>query len=476
MTDGLDIPDKLSEWTKGGIVEHIGSDEEHTDTFYRHGNLGAEQDKDGTWEAYTIVDGHPIKVKGDMMSFEEVVEFFKGSFCSKRLADSDDEDDESDDFDEDEDFDEDDEPEHPQGDDEIGVTFILKSISEMMDEGYDGCAVKKSSKELRDKDRAAKDKDPWQAAIKNKGYVTNSVGKKRTKRGQVTLNQMHELNPNYIEAELGGEEGGNFKNEHSDEIRRRNKERADNKELTGYEDDIYAGTGKNAYSNYMKSLFGADDPNYYKRGGALVPMSDVYQQSEAPMIRTRGDKVGSYEGKPYSAKPFLTDILTIAQMNDAIQRSFVKGHGQKTYSLDLPRIAGVDLTMLDKPYQLYTDKDDVGDLTGDPISVSSYGNMLNPHLFTYGTKRSLHPVDLTRGQMRVKYLNNSRRNHGQPLIEAKYGTAAKLAEYLQGLAGLNADKYRDEYNEAITHIPVKELISFLRDPKYADLREAPSRV
>jgi hypothetical protein len=138
MTDGLDIPDKLSEWTKGGIVEHIGSDEEHTDTFYRHGNLGAEQDKDGTWEAYTIVDGHPIKVKGDMMSFEEVVEFFKGSFCSKRLADGKEEEDDVPDAE--------DEPEHPQGDDEAGVTFILKSITEMMSTDYDGCAVTKSKK------------------------------------------------------------------------------------------------------------------------------------------------------------------------------------------------------------------------------------------------------------------------------------------------------------------------------------------
>ena len=138
MTDGLEIPDKLSEWTKGGIVEHIGSDEEHTDTFYRHGNLGAEQDKDGTWEAYTIVDGHPIKVKGDMMSFEEVVEFFKGSFCSKRLADGKEGEDDAPDAE--------DEPEHPQGDDEVGVTLILKSITEMMSADYDGCAITKSKK------------------------------------------------------------------------------------------------------------------------------------------------------------------------------------------------------------------------------------------------------------------------------------------------------------------------------------------
>ena len=147
MTGELEIPENLSEWTKGGITEALGTQKEHTDEFYRHGNLGAELHSDGIWAAYAIVDGHPIMVRDKLMSFAEVVEFFKGSFCSKRLSDSEEEDDDDgddDDGDDDDVPDVDEEPEFPS-DGEMGITIMLKSITEMMSPDYDGvCAVRKS--------------------------------------------------------------------------------------------------------------------------------------------------------------------------------------------------------------------------------------------------------------------------------------------------------------------------------------------
>lgn len=200
MTGELEIPENLSEWTKGGIVEHIGSDEEHTDTFYRHGNLGAEQDKDGTWGAYTIVDGHPIKVKGDMMSFAEVVEFFKGSFCSKRLSDGEEEDDDDDDDDNDV-PDVDEEPEFPS-DGEMGITIMLKSITEMMSPDYDGdCVIRKSNTHGDRRNYG----HPWQRygaqstktkAIPNKGTSVGRTSReynKNQKEGKTSRKENKEL-------------------------------------------------------------------------------------------------------------------------------------------------------------------------------------------------------------------------------------------------------------------------------------------
>ena len=523
MTDGLEIPDKLSEWTKGGIVEHIGSDEEHTDTFYRHGNLGAEQDKDGTWEAYTIVDGHPIKVKGDMMSFEEVVEFFKGSFCSKRLADSDDEDDESDDFDEDEDFDEDDEPEHPQGDDEIGVTFILKSISEMMDEGYDGNAVRKASnpgdslQKLRQADGAAGKTRSGKQTFRLRGESTSPVTRTHTRSGRTTLDYLYEMNPRLIQGALGG----GF---HTDRAKydptafERKDEKGkptevgfggmnhplarDNQKKNTHEE---AGTGKSAYQNFIKRMFGAKDVKHLKNaalgiGGGLKPIDPKYgiKESEVPMPYTMADVQHTVRG-PYNDLPVITDDYTIAQINDLIKRFYAKGHGQQNYDLDVPVVAGVDPTMLDLAYQRFTEDDlkNLGDEskksmiidpeTGKykPIPVkmgdSREALALNPKLFTYGTKRSLHPMNLGRIFQRVRedMDEHKKGKMDTPLVKTLYDTAGDLEEFLAGVDNvgkLSDGEYNEIYEEALKGIPVRELLKFLQGDRYAYLRRSSPRV
>lgn len=487
MTDGLEIPDKLSEWTKGGIVEHIGSDEEHTDTFYRHGNLGAEQDKDGTWEAYTIVDGHPIKVKGDMMSFEEVVEFFKGSFCSKRLADGKEGEDDVPDAE--------DEPEHPQGDDEVGVTLILKSITEMMSADYDGCAVRKArskgdgNKWVKDADKKAKDTSAGQTALGNKAQITSPVSKTRTMSGLTNLKNTHELNPRYI----GGDLGASFKNDSN---------RKDPKTGKGIDNSIFAGTGKDHYSNFIKHLFGADNPGYYKRtaenprGGVLRAILHArhdpkdLQAPIKPQAYTRADK----DARTRPDMPLLTDNYSINQMNDLIERSYRNGMGQHTWDLDMPVIGGIDSLMLDAPYMRYQDEDEFIDpdtgtktsLSGKPISVyhgddsdlKGEFNLLNPHLFAYGTKRSLHPKTLARGQRRLKEELRKRQNslRNMPISKIEYETAEKLAKYLEensvGKDGLplSQAKYDKMYHDSLKDTPVREVLKFLKNKEYAHLR------
>lgn len=81
------LPKDLSKWEKKTIIEDIGSPEEHGDPFWRKGNFGLEMDADGSWEAYAIVDGAPIKIKGDFMSSNEAIEFLNASICRKELVD-----------------------------------------------------------------------------------------------------------------------------------------------------------------------------------------------------------------------------------------------------------------------------------------------------------------------------------------------------------------------------------------------------
>ncbi len=82
-----DLPDEESGWEKKGIREHIGTSEEHVDDLFVHGDYAVERDADGTYEAYVIVGGTPIKVNGGMTTFREAVEFLRGSLASKELVD-----------------------------------------------------------------------------------------------------------------------------------------------------------------------------------------------------------------------------------------------------------------------------------------------------------------------------------------------------------------------------------------------------
>lgn len=79
------IPDDCNAWTKTGIVECLGTPDEHTDTFYRHGDWGIEEHNEHEFEVYAIVEGKPILVKEGFTTFRECTEFIRGSIASKRL-------------------------------------------------------------------------------------------------------------------------------------------------------------------------------------------------------------------------------------------------------------------------------------------------------------------------------------------------------------------------------------------------------
>lgn len=79
------IPDEQEQWEKTTITECIGTPEEHEDTFYRHGNWGIEEDKDGTFEVYVIIDGTPMKCGENKMSFRECTEYIRASMEAKQL-------------------------------------------------------------------------------------------------------------------------------------------------------------------------------------------------------------------------------------------------------------------------------------------------------------------------------------------------------------------------------------------------------
>ena len=79
------IPDDCNAWTKTGIVECLGTPDEHTDTFYRHGDWGIEEHNEHEFEVYAVVEGKPILVKEGFTTFRECTEFIRGSIASKRL-------------------------------------------------------------------------------------------------------------------------------------------------------------------------------------------------------------------------------------------------------------------------------------------------------------------------------------------------------------------------------------------------------
>lgn len=83
-----ELPTDMSEWEKTRIYEDINSSEEHSDEFYRYGGWGIEKDSDGTFEVYAVVANEPIKVKGDMHSFEECITFIGGATASKKIEDT----------------------------------------------------------------------------------------------------------------------------------------------------------------------------------------------------------------------------------------------------------------------------------------------------------------------------------------------------------------------------------------------------
>lgn len=101
------------------IREDLGTEEEHEDDFYVYGDFGIERDDDDTYEAYVIADGSPIKVKGEMYSFEEAVAFLNGVREAKEVVGHR--------HTQDEDC-----PKHPEGD----IVKSLRPMKEMLGEEY----------------------------------------------------------------------------------------------------------------------------------------------------------------------------------------------------------------------------------------------------------------------------------------------------------------------------------------------------
>ena len=101
------------------IREDLGTEEEHEDDFYVYGDFGIERDDDDTYEAYVIAGGSPIKVKGEMYSFEEAVAFLNGVREAKEVVGHR--------HTQDEDC-----PKHPEGD----IVKSLRPMKEMLGEEY----------------------------------------------------------------------------------------------------------------------------------------------------------------------------------------------------------------------------------------------------------------------------------------------------------------------------------------------------
>ena len=101
------------------IREDLGTEEEHEDDFYVFGDFGIERDSDDTYEAYVIAGGSPIKVKGEMYSFEEAVAFLNGVREAKEVVGHR--------HTQDEDC-----PKHPKGD----IVKSLRPMKEMLGEEY----------------------------------------------------------------------------------------------------------------------------------------------------------------------------------------------------------------------------------------------------------------------------------------------------------------------------------------------------
>lgn len=114
-----ELPKEESAWMHKRIREDLGTEEEHEDDFYVYGDFGIERDDDDTYEAYVIAGGSPIKVKGEMYSFEEAVAFLNGVREAKEVVGHR--------HTQDEDC-----PKHPEGD----IVKSLRPMKEMLGEEY----------------------------------------------------------------------------------------------------------------------------------------------------------------------------------------------------------------------------------------------------------------------------------------------------------------------------------------------------
>lgn len=114
-----ELPKEESAWMHKRIREDLGTEEEHEDDFYVFGDFGIERDDDDTYEAYVIAGGSPIKVKGEMYSFEEAVAFLNGVREAKEVVGHR--------HTQDEDC-----PKHPEGD----IVKSLRPMKEMLGEEY----------------------------------------------------------------------------------------------------------------------------------------------------------------------------------------------------------------------------------------------------------------------------------------------------------------------------------------------------
>ena len=434
MTGELEIPENLSEWTKGGITEALGTQKEHTDEFYRHGNLGAELHSDGIWAAYAIVDGHPIMVRDKLMSFAEVVEFFKGSFCSKRLSDGEDE--EKDDV-----PDVDEEPEFPS-DGEMGITIMLKSITEMMSPDYDGvCAVRKGKNTPYDwkaLDRKARKTESGNELMDRNANKSKGAGRSQTWRGLTDFANMRALYPK----------------------------------------------ASNLMKNYHKK-FTMDapshtvDPKSRFGGGKKYGWKDVLDPSKKRSLEEVEGLPGAYRFNTYDPDyvsrekiadptPVFTDNLSLNQMNDLLLRSFKKIYGDYDEQYrDLPFIKGFNLDYggdaLARPY-INSASDSPGEL-GAPINLDGRF-FVNPNALLYGTKRSTE-------NKRIPYWQRLFRNP----IRAMQNTQDKLftgLEYktkedaLEALRALDPESktYHNDMNDILMGTPYGMAIDILKEGQY----------
>lgn len=185
-----ELPKEESAWKHKRIREDLGTEEEHEDDFYVYGDFGIERDDDDTYEAYVIADGSPIKVKGEMYSFEEAVAFLNGVREAKEVVGHR--------HTQDEDC-----PKHPEGD----IVKSLRPMKEMLGEeygyqpqDYEGL-VKAQPNEGEEADKATQEKIK-EAKKKTWGVVQDLADKSGVGKQVRALNKQVELR----DGELGLED------------------------------------------------------------------------------------------------------------------------------------------------------------------------------------------------------------------------------------------------------------------------------
>lgn len=81
------VPCERSAWTRTGLRECVGTADEHTDTFYRHGDWGIEEHNEHEFNVYAVVNGTPVPVMEGLTSFEGCVEYIRGASGARELTD-----------------------------------------------------------------------------------------------------------------------------------------------------------------------------------------------------------------------------------------------------------------------------------------------------------------------------------------------------------------------------------------------------